>query len=181
MTLLEHRPSNLHENNAFPRVYQFYCCHSGPWLSTRAILLTFSLLFPPVLSHAHIPMHNLSILILTFLLQSYRCSELSVQKNQKYGRRLLTGNEIALALLNLVFSKGDFWLLNRQQLVFQVPGVSQHSATCFVRTTSPTGCHALLGQYFSPIFFPDKDYLILGKKTHIRAPGPEKLTSEEKN
>lgn len=46
---------------------------------------------------------------------------------------------------------------------------------CFVRTAFPTECRALLEQLFLPIFFPDKDYLILNIKTHIRTPGSETL------
>ena len=106
MTLSEHRPSNLDVNNAFPRVYRFYCCQLCPWLSIQAILLTFALLFPLVLSHTHIPMHNLPIPILLFLLQSSRDSELSLQKNKKYGGRMLIEDQVALALLNLVFREG---------------------------------------------------------------------------
>lgn len=103
MTLSEHRPSAIDVNNAFPRVYQFYCCELCPWLSIQAILLTFALLFPLVVSHTHIPVHNLSIPILIFLLQSSRKSELSLQKNKKHGGRMLVGDQVALALLNLVF------------------------------------------------------------------------------
>lgn len=106
MTLSEHRPSTPDVNNAFPRVYQFYCCQLCPSLSIQAILLTFALLFPLVLSYTHIPMQNLFIPILIFLLQSSRESELSLQKNKKYGGKMLVGDQVALALLNLVFRGG---------------------------------------------------------------------------
>lgn len=55
------------------------------------------------LTHTHIPVHNLSIPTLIFLLQSSRKSELSLQKNKKYGGRMLVGDQVALAFLNLVF------------------------------------------------------------------------------
>lgn len=51
-------------------------------------------------------MHNLAIPILLFLLQSSKDSELSLQKNKKHGGRMLIGDQVALALLNLVFREG---------------------------------------------------------------------------
>lgn len=60
-----------------------------------------------MLSHTHIPMHNLSIPILIFLLQSSSDSELSLRKNKKHGGRMLRADQVALALLNLVFEEGN--------------------------------------------------------------------------